>query len=73
MKKVILALVLALSAVFATNTMLYVDLDKVIDSVDFAEMVGDEVKFSFGSGSKEKAIASAKSRSRVKIGGEKER
>lgn len=73
MKKVILILALALSAVFARDTMLFVDLDKVLDSADFAEMVGDEVKFSFGSGSKEKVIANAKSRGRAKIDSENER
>lgn len=73
MKKIVLVLVLGISVVFARNTMLFVDLDKVLDSTDFVEIVGDEVKFSFGSGSKEKIIANAKSRSRVKIGSENER
>ncbi len=73
MKKVILILALGFGVVFAKNTMLFVDLDKVLDSADFAEMVGDEVKFSFGAGSKEKIIANAKSRGRAKIGEENAR
>lgn len=73
MKKVILLLALGFGAVFARDTMLFVDLDKVLDSADFAEMVGDEVKFDFGSDSKEKVIANAKSRGRAKIGSENAR
>lgn len=68
MKKVILALVLAISAASAKDIMLVVDLDKIIDSEDFKEIVGDEVLFSFGSGSTEKIIARGiTSRDRVKI------
>ena len=71
MKKVILALVLAVSAVNARDTMLFVDLDKVLDSADFKASLGDDVKFSFGSGGVDKIIANAKSRDKVKIGSEK--
>lgn len=70
MKKVILALILAISAVNARDTMLFVDLDKVLDSADFKASLGDDVKFSFGSGSVDKIIANAKSRDKVKIGSE---
>lgn len=68
MKKIMLALVLAVCAVNAKDFMLVIDLDKVIDSEDFKEIVGDEIAFSFGSGSKEKIIArGATSRDRVRI------
>lgn len=40
-----------------SRTTMFVDFDKVVDSKDFAEVVGNEVKFDFGSGSKEKIIS----------------
>ena len=71
MKKIILALILAVSAVNAKPIMLYIDLDKVLDSVEFAEIVGDKVKFSFGSGSKENIYAGgAKTRASLSKGTE---
>lgn len=61
----------SLSELTKRPIMLFVDLDKIIDSEDFIEIVGDEVSFSFGSGSNKKAFAgNAKSRYRLQIGDE---
>lgn len=71
MKKIMLALVLAVCAVNAKTIMLYIDLDKVLDSAEFAEIVGNEVRFSFGSGSKENIYAGgAKTRASLSKGTE---
>lgn len=57
MAKIVLALIFALCGLSAKPIMLYIDLDKVLDSVEFAEIVGNEVRFSFGSGSAENIYA----------------
>lgn len=50
------------------RTPMFVDYDKVVDSKDFKEVVGDEVKFDFGTGSKEKIISFKESKGSAKIG-----
>lgn len=69
MKKVILALVLLVCGLFAKPPiMLYIDLNKVLNSKDFMEIVGNEVSFSFGTGSIENIFAgNAKTRSSISI------
>ena len=51
-----------------SRTTMFVDFDKVVDSKDFAEVVGNEVKFDFGSGSKEKIISYIYSKGNAEIG-----
>ena len=71
MKKVILALIFALCGLNAKPIMLYIDLGKVLDSVEFAEIVGNKVAFSFGSGSAENIYAGgAKTRASLSKGTE---
>lgn len=68
MKKVILALVLLVCGLFAKPPiMLYIDLNKVLNSKDFMEIVGNEVSFSFGSGTENIFAGNAKTRSSISI------
>ena len=52
----------------SSKSSMFVDFDKVIDSKDFKEIVGDEVKFYFGTGSKAKIISYKNSSGSAKIG-----
>ncbi len=71
MKKVILALVLSVCGLFAKPPiMLYIELDKVLDSKDFMEIVGNEVSFSFGSGTENIFAGTEKTRVSIKKGRE---
>ena len=51
-----------------SRTAMFVDFDKVVDSKDFEEVLGNEVKFDFGTGSKEKIISFKESKGSAKIG-----
>ena len=62
------ALPLLFVACGANKTTMFIDFDKVVDSKDFKEVVGDEVKFDFGTGSKEKVISYIYSKGGAKIG-----
>ena len=71
MKKVILILVLLVCGLFAKPPiMLYIDLDKVLDSKEFADFVGNDIAFSFGSGTENIFAGAAKTRISVKRGKE---
>ena len=50
-----------------SRTTMFVDFDKVVDSKDFAEVVGNEVKFDFGSGNKANVISYKDSKGSAKI------
>lgn len=54
-----------------SRTTMFVDFDKVVDSKDFAEVVGNEVKFDFGSGNKANIISYKDSKGSAKIISEK--
>lgn len=66
-----LGAIIALSLIFVacgSRTTMFVDFDKVVDSKDFAEVVGNEVKFDFGSGNKANVISYKNSKRSAKIG-----
>lgn len=66
-----LGAIIALSLIFVacgSRTTMFVDFDKVVDSKDFAEVVGNEVKFDFGSGNKANVISYKDSKGSAKIG-----
>ena len=65
-----LGAIIALSLIFVacgSRTTMFVDFDKVVDSKDFAEVVGNEVKFDFGSGNKANVISYKDSKGSAKI------
>lgn len=57
MKKVILALVLAMCGLFASDKIIIVNLDKILNSEDFIEILGNDAVFKFGVSDKNKAIS----------------
>lgn len=71
MKKVIWALVLVCGVAFAKPPiMLYIELDKILDSEDFMKIVGNEVSFSFGSGTENIFAGTEKTRVSINKGKE---